>query len=340
MMQSFLDELSTLARDVWEEGQQRLVSRVHWVGLGNGDADFHDNVIFFGFDEEHADPLLVAKVPRLKENGWMLQTEYDHLVDLWTCIGQAAVDYIPRPYAIHSVQDRPVLMISYVPGESLTRLSPKSFWGKSQSVLALATEAARSLRELNQLTASPIGAEEQLVSEFHRKAAKFREIFSTNTEENHALSDLTTVLDDRSRRSSHKVVVQGDFWHGNMIRHKQRGRLMFVDWQFAHWSVDVSLDVYFFLLAGALSAAGDGPADVCAKSAFTRLAAWREDVIPEYLAAYGQPDRYVLLPQKYGLMLCCVEKAVRSALEFGYSHPDDLVWRYLFTELLNWPAEQ
>jgi len=39
------------------------------------------------------------------------------------------------------------------------------------------------------------------------------------------------------------------------------------------------------------------------------------------------------------MMLCCVEKAVRSALEFGYGHPDDLMWRFLFTELQNWPIE-
>jgi hypothetical protein len=47
----------------------------------------------------------------------------------------------------------------------------------------------------------------------------------------------------------------------------------------------------------------------------------------------------VLLPEKYGMMLCCVEKSTRSALEFGYSHPDDLMWRYLFAELQSWPVE-
>ncbi|HEX5941815.1 MAG TPA: hypothetical protein VFY66_06025, partial [Anaerolineales bacterium] len=73
--------------------------------------------------------------------------------------------------------------------------------------------------------------------------------------------------------------------------------------------------------------------------AFSLLSGWRTDVIPDYLAAYGKPDHYLLLPQKYGMLLCCVEKAVRSALEFGYSHSDDRMWRYLFAELLKWPAE-
>ena len=46
-----------------------------------------------------------------------------------------------------------------------------------------------------------------------------------------------------------------------------------------------------------------------AKDAFRLLNEWRKDVIPEYLFAYGVPEDYVLLPQKYGMMLCCVEKA-------------------------------
>ena len=75
------------------------------------------------------------------------------------------------------------------------------------------------------------------------------------------------------------------------------------------------------------------------KHAFRLLNEWRKDVFPEYLFAYGVPEDYVLLPPEYGMMMCCVEKAVRSALEFGYSHPDDLVWRSLFAELMNWPNE-
>jgi hypothetical protein len=236
------------------------------------------------------------------------------------------------------VQDRPVLVISYIPGESLTRLSPGAFWGNSQNVLALATEAAHSLRELHRRTESPAGQDAPAPSGFHLKAERFRELFQTHPDEDHALRDLTSLIDEAGQRASHRVIVQGDFWHGNMIRHRDRGNLMFVDWQFARRSVDVSLDVYFFLLAGALSAAGDGQAEERARAAYSILAGWRTDVIPRYLAAYGQPERYALLPQKYGMMLCCVEKAVRPALEFGYSHPDDLVWRHLFTELLRWPA--
>jgi len=195
------------------------------------------------------------------------------------------------------------------------------------------------LRNLNNRTATPIQPGEVLDSDFQKPIDKFRELFQVGSEEDQALSGLVKIVKNSRAAASHKVLIQGDFWHGNMIREGARGRLKFVDWQFARWSVDVSMDVYFFLLAGALSASGYGPVEQRAKEAYGTLTHWRADVIPRYLSAYGKPDRYVLLPAKYGMMMCCVEKAVRPALEFGYSHPDDLTWRYLFAELVNWPDE-
>ena len=154
-MTSFVDELSSFALLLRDGKKELFSSPLHWTILSNGDADFHDNVIFFGFEGKKADPVLVAKVPRLIENGWMLKVEYDHLVELWSCIGEDAVSYVPRPYVMTTLQSRPVFVLSYVSGESLTELSPKSFWRNSGKVLALSKEAARSLRNLNRLTESP-----------------------------------------------------------------------------------------------------------------------------------------------------------------------------------------
>jgi hypothetical protein len=340
MLKPFLEELAAFALSL-SEGERKLFSPpFHWVCLANGDADFQDNVIFFGFAGTQTDPTLVAKVPRLVKNGWMLKTEYDHLVELWDCIGSGAARYVPKPYALASLQDRSVLMLSYVPGESLTRLARRSFWSDPASVSALAREAARTLRSLNRLTERSVEQDEAWHADFPRKLNAFRELFELTADEGRALSELANMLKERIKSAGHEVLIQGDFWHGNMIRDRQCGTLMLVDWQFARWSADVSVDVFFFLLAGALSASGNGSAEARAKSAYQLLKAWRTDVIPGYLAAYGQPEQYLLLPQKYGMLLCCVEKAVRSALEFGYSHPDDLLWRALFSELLKWPAEE
>jgi hypothetical protein len=230
-------------------------------------------------------------------------------------------------------------MLSYVPGESLTRLTRKSFWADAEQVTVLARQAGGTLRALNEITARPVRQAVDINAALQKTADTFRGLFRLNMDEEHALSELVRTVNETSRAISHEVLIQGDFWHGNMIRDKKRRNLIFVDWQFARWSVDVSMDVYFFLLAGALSATEKGTAERRAKEAFGLLKEWQKDIIPEYLFAYGVPEHYILLPQKYGMMLCCVEKAVRSALEFGYSHPDDLVWRYLFVELMNWPSE-
>lgn len=339
MILSFVDELSAFAQTLEERGHKLFSSTPQWTILANGDADFHDNVIFFGFDDRQTDPVVVVKVPRLNKNGWMLQTEYEHLLDLWNCAGVEAVNYVPMPYAMTTLQDRSVLLLSHLSGESLTRLSPRSFWGDRERVLALAREAARSLRRLNDLTESPIEHGESLPSGFPKKAEKFRELFPLTSQEDQVLSDLQQTVEKQVREAAHKILIQGDFWHGNMIRAGRSGRLKFVDWQFARWSADVSLDLYFFLLAGALSATIDLPGEERAKQAFHLLQDWRTGVIPDYLAAYGKPDHSVLLPPKQGMLLCCVEKAVRSALDFGYSHPDDLLWRALFAELLHWPDQ-
>jgi len=339
MIVPFLDELSALSLSL-SAGERKLFSSpIQWVCLANGDADFQDNVIFFGFADKQTDPVLVAKVPRLLKNGWMLKTEYDHLVELWDRIGAEAVRFVPKPYTLASVQGRPILMLSYVPGESLTRLGSKSFWGESALVLSLAKEAAQTLRGLNRLTERPLARQEPQPIDFSSKAEKFRKIFKLTTEEDRVLSKLVQSVHEKMKEASHEVLLQGDFWHGNMIRDTQRGALMLVDWQFARWSADASLDVYFFLLAGALSTTGNGPVEERAKLAYELLSRWRADVIPAYMAAYGKPEQYALLPQKEGMLLCCVEKAVRSALEFGYSHTDDLLWRCLFSELQNWPVE-
>src|SRR5690349_13781594 len=108
MLTSFVDDLSSLALLLKDGKQELFTSPLHWTILSNGDADFHDNVIFFGFENNQKEPVLVAKVPRLVENGWMLKVEYDRLVELWNSIGEKAGSYVPKPYAITTLQDRPV----------------------------------------------------------------------------------------------------------------------------------------------------------------------------------------------------------------------------------------
>src|SRR6266540_4632073 len=209
MITSFLDDLSSFVLMLSDGKKELFSSPLHWMILSNGDADFHDNVIFFGFDDSQAEPVLVAKIPRLAENGWMLKVEYNHLVELWNCIGEEATSYVPKPYAMTTLQERPVLVLSFASGESLTRLSPKSFWRNSRQVLALAREAARSLRDLNRLTERPIQQAESKDSRFLEKVEKFIDLFQITREEKRALTSLGETLNNLTTSAKHQVLIQG-----------------------------------------------------------------------------------------------------------------------------------
>jgi hypothetical protein len=91
-------------------------------------------------------------------------------------------------------------------------------------------------------------------------------------------------------------------------------------------------------MAGALATSHGSPEER-AHSTVKVLMEWRQNILPAYLAAYGNVDRYSLLPARLGMLVCCVEKAVRSIRDFGYNQFDDLIWRNLLTELVNIPDD-
>lgn len=341
ILNSFLDQITKSLVSLPVDRIPAPSLPLRWIYFTNGDVDFIDNVILFGFESNKLEPTFVAKVPRLAENGEMLQVEYDSLVYLWELLGKDAIHLLPKPILLTTLLEQPVLVITYLMGESLARISREGFWNKKEKVQSLAVEAAKSLLALNKRTSQPLTPSEQLPAnfKFQTKADKFREIFSLSKSEETGLSELERIYRNAELKASHKVLVQGDFWHGNMIRGTTKGSLMLIDWQFAHWAVDVSIDYCLFLLAGAIAAAPYGPAEKRAQGARKILSQWQTNIIPVYMDTYGQPDDYILLPLRYGMLACCVEKAVRSLLDFGFSHPDDMMWQYLFSELLDWPYE-
>jgi aminoglycoside phosphotransferase (APT) family kinase protein len=238
-----------------------------------------------------------------------------------------------------TLQQQPVLVISYVQGENLLRISKKTLGENPQQMLALAVDAAQSLRDILNQTATPLTVGEQVSLDFPQKVEKFKRLYPLTENGNRILADIVKQLEADRARVSHKVLIHGDFWHGNLIREAQHGNLMLVDWQNSRWATDVSLDVYLFLLAGALASAPRDSVDERVRGTVSTLLSWRSEVIPAYLAAFGKPTEYALLPIKAGMLVCCVEKAVRASLDFGYQHDDDLIWMLIFAELLNWPEE-
>jgi hypothetical protein len=230
-------------------------------------------------------------------------------------------------------------VLSYVKGPSLLKSAGRGFWANEARVLELLRDAARSLRELHERACVPLEQGTGTPCSFDQISERFRTLFSLDRAEETALSEISAELRFRTSKATDQVLIQGDFWHGNLIRRPVSDQLVFIDWQFARWSSDVSIDLYLFPLAASFTAAPYGSAEARATAAAGVLSAWSRRLIPAYLQAYGQPSRYSVLPERDGMLAACVEKAARPALEYGYSHPDDLMWRYLFAELVSWPEE-
>ena len=340
MTASFLDELSLVLISAENPSDHfNIKLPVDWLMLTNGEAEPDDNIVLFGFEANKSNPTLVAKVPRSPKNAWMLQIEHDRLRDAWQCLGEQAYLRLPEPLAILSLSGQPVLVMSYLNGTSLLRTSQKRFWQNMNQTRDLFVDAAQSLREMNDITATLVRSDDDVRSSFLPKIIKFQELFSLSDTEQQILDEIAAMEKTQAAHVTHKVLLQGDFWHGNIVRGMPHGKLMFLDWQYSRWSKDVSLDVYMFLLAAALATVPRRSDEERAKGAIKTLFEWRAEILPAYLSAYGRPIDYSLLPARYGMLLCCIEKAVRSVIDFGHNQKGDLVWRMLFTKLVNISSE-
>ena len=325
---SFADELT---RIVLAQSKPNLPRSLRWTLHSNGGADLNDNVIFLGFERGKRNPSLVAKAPRLPSNNWVVQAEYARLSEIWSLLGADAPRRLPEPIALAEVNGQAALVISYVDGQGLIQSPRNGLWRDPARLLGLARDAARSLREVHERAAKPLAAGERVPSDLPRKIEAFRKLFSPSEAESRLLAELEQAAS--AQVSTHKTLIQGDFWHGNIIRGAKNGDLMLIDWQYARWDSDVSLDVYLFLLAGALANTPLHDAQAKARGAAELLAQWRAEIFPAYLAAYGAADRSSLLPARLGMLQCCVEKATRAALDFGVNQSDAEAWRWLFYEL-------
>lgn len=315
----------------------RLPHSLSWTLHTNGGADLNDNVIFFGFERNKRNPSLVAKVPRLPSNNWVLQTEHTHTSEIWSLLGKDASRRLPEPIAIAEINEQVALIISYVEGQGLLHSSRRGLWRDPARLLDLARDAARALREIHEHASTPLVAGECIPSDLPHKIESFRKLFSPGADESRLLEAMEQTASMQT--STHKTLLQGDFWHGNLIRGAAYNELMLIDWQYARWDTDVSLDVYLFLLAGALANTPANDAREKARGAAELLKQWRAEIIPAYLTAYGAADNFSLLPARFGMSQCCVEKATRAALDFGANQSDADAWRWLFAELTHMSSQ-
>ncbi len=308
-----------------------------WTMLSNGSADVHECIIFFGLESGKSAPSLVAKIPRLPEDDWVIKAEYDRLVEICNLVGMPdAVQYLPQPISYTSLNGQPVLITTYVHGENLLRTFGKMIQRRPDMVYTLALDVAKSLRFIMDRTAQLVTINGRPESDFHKKVEKFKQMHSLTENEIQVADNLVEEIEHNNLQASHQILLQGDFWHGNMIRGEKYGKLIIIDWQYSRWSTDASLDVYLFLLAASLATAPRTDVRERASKAVETLNLWRSQMIPAYLAVFGKTEHYSLLPLRSGMLMCCIEKAVRASMDLGYDQENDLVWRFLYAELLNW----
>ena len=336
-MIAFVDTLTLHSSSLSLKTPEPSFQHLDWAMLSNGASSLHECILFFGIGTEGATPVLVAKVPRLPSDDWIIRTEYASLVALWEQLGeQKAVSRIPRPIDLVVLQGQPTLITSYIDSGNLLHSSRKLNCQDTKQVIELAPDAGKYLAEILDQTATPLTAENRPISDFDKKAEKYKLMHFLLDAEIDAVSELENVIRTVYRTATHRILVHGDYWHGNMIRAKSHGELMLVDWQYSHWHVDAALDVYLFLLAVALSAAPEGDVRKKAHDAAKILMRWRDSVIPEFLSVFEKPSKYSLLPPRQGFLYCCIEKATRASLAIGTDQEEDLIWRFMFAELLNW----
>lgn len=331
MTLDFTQNLTELVSTFFD-AERKAFDSIDWVLLSNGLTEFDENIIFFGFDGNSSVPIFVAKVPRLPSNIAVIQTEYQRLREMWERLGDDARRLIPQPIALSKIYHQPVLITSYVNGESLARLrittDPDQF-------LKVSLKSAKTLRYILDKTMTPLKNGEIQASSFFEKAKKFKQMYPLQEAELKAIDELQKALRLAEERASHCVLTHGDYWHGNIIFQPESNTYMLVDWQYSCWTYDASLDVYLFLLAGALATVPniETPQTRAQKAAQT-LVEWK-GIIKAYLSEFGAPQGYSVLSLKLGMLLCCVDKGARASLELGFDREEDLVWFYFFRELFN-----
>lgn len=335
-MKSFIDNLTFKITNYLPKDKERFSDMKNWIMFCNGLTDFQETVIFFGIKNNRSYPSLVVKAPRMADSVWDAKSEYDRLVEYWNCLAYKAYLRFPEPIALLDINGHPAMVTSFVEGESLAYSNivkdPKSF-------ATFSIDVAKLLQELIVSTLIPLEDDEKITIDFDKKVTKFKNMYKLSADELMIVDNLLIEVQSFAKRATHKILVHGDFWHGNIILNKQHESLMLIDFQYSHWTNNASLDVYLFLLAGALSNIPDVAPEKRAQKAVELLSSWKTNILPDYFSIFGTTKNYTLLNLRSGLMFCCIEKAVRASIEVGYERELDLVWRYMFYEISQWKDE-
>lgn len=326
-----IDYLNDVVAAHWRDWYATAPPVLDWLLLTNGGTALHDNVIFLGTPPRARQPLLVAKVCRKPDYGHTIEAEFGQLTAVWQQLGQQAIGRIPRPLHLGRLGADPVLLTDFFAGPLLTdrlRLTADD----PTALARLLQQAAVWLRLLHEQTVQPLRADLSIPYDCY--LAQFASLFRLTTREKAGLEKVQTAVAAHTHQATSQLLQHGDFWPGNIVLRAADEQLALIDWQFSTWTSDASFDLYFLLLASAAALARRGTAAERGQQVGRRLADWLPMVLPAYLAAYGQPMQYALLPPDIGLLLACAVAVARPVATFGVLQDDAPLWRAAFAALV------
>ncbi|MGB0383535.1 MAG: phosphotransferase family protein [Ardenticatenaceae bacterium] len=290
----------------------------------------HYNVLLFGVPTGQSDPIVAAKICRSPAHSWTLRTEYTYLTAVWQMLGLEAKGRVPYPLALGEFDNNLIFLMEFCEGRDLLP-TLHTIWDDPHALRSIFSDVARALRYLHNKTINT-DCPGKPMSNFASQAAAFQLLFKLTDDEVSHLEGLANLIAEKNAAAQACILIQGDFWPSNIIQRNRSEDITLIDWQSARWSPDASQDVYLFPLTCSMQMCKGVPEQQAANSVRV-LKKWQTSLLPAYLAAYGAPEGYSLLPVREGLLACCVEMATRSYLSFGLCQADGLLWHRLFSEL-------
>ena len=145
---------------LWSEDQSDIAPIFEWIISSNGGTAIHDNVLLLGFKEEELEPTLVAKICRSQKYSWTLDSEYHRLVELLKCMGDEAIERLPKPIALENKENNHIFITNYLKGTNIKDLYNSNLNGNILKLKQFMVDAAKSLRFLNKMTATTINSGE------------------------------------------------------------------------------------------------------------------------------------------------------------------------------------
>ncbi len=249
------------------------------------------HVLFFVFAPERAEPILVAKTPRLPGDHVFIEREAHNLRTL-ALATEGGIDCVPRVALYRDWHGSPLLVQTALPGRPM---SPAFVRARPEACLRA---VMRWITDLHVATrAFPTGRENTMRAVIGRTLRVLERTLSDEPETRELVQRTRNLLRALGDHVIPRVFEHGDLSSPNILM-DDAGQLGVVDWELADPAGVPAADAFFFLtyMAFAREDATQTHQHVEAFSnAFFGPRAWARRHIVDYAAALGLPARSLAL---------------------------------------------